>query len=639
MDGGAASGQSFNDLAESCRGIFLKENRMANPTEQTLSELLQQGLALHQAGHIKDAQACYAQMLMLQTDNIDALYLDGVIAYQLGQYERALLRLEAARKHCSVAPVHTAIGNVYRDQGDFEKACASYQMALALDPAHADAHYNYGITLHEQGDLERASTAYRCALAENPAHPESWNNLGVVLKTQGMLEEAQQCYATVLSYQPNHVTALFNMGVLHADAMRFEEALSCYRRTLEVQPDYIDAIFNMGVVYRSQGALQEAAGRFERASVLRPDNHAAFQNLGAVQYELGHFDVARASYARALTLSPDHPEIRYSLGLIALAEGNYTQGWEEYEWRWLGAESSRRHRRDFLQPLWQGQDLAGKTILLHAEQGLGDTLQFVRYVPLVVQKGGRIILECQAPLARLLRSIPGADTVICRGDPLPPFDWHCPLMSLPRAFGTTLDTIPARQPYLAADALNVQDWKTRLGQKSALRVGLVWAGNPRHFSVQLSQIDRRRSVRLAQFGPLSRFKGVEWVSLQVGEAVSEMEDRSHGLNLRDFTTHLRDFEDTAALVANLDLVISIDTSVVHLAGALGIPVWLLSRYDACWRWLRERDDSPWYPCMRIFRQPSPGDWASVIDNVADMLVELSRDGEQIGISANRVEND
>jgi len=599
-----------------------KTAQSAKP-RQSVAALLQSAIELHRSGNLNEAQRRYRQILAAQPKSVDALYLDGVLAYQNRAYAHALRQLTAACKVNPALPgVHTALGNLYREQGDFERATACYQAALSLDAHHADAHFNLGIARHERKDLEGAITAYRQALAANPAHPEAWNNLGVALKALDRSEEAAACYARVIGLQPQHAAALFNLGVHHADAQRFDEAVGFYQRALAARPDYASAAFNLGIAFKSLGRLPESIRWFKYALSYEPRHADALQNLGASHHELGRLQQAEDCYRRALELAPQRPEVHYNLSLLALARGDYDGGWEAFEWRWKGAENSRRHQRQFAQPQWGGEDIAGKSILLHAEQGLGDTLQFVRYAPLVAKRGARVLLECQAPLTRLLQSMPGIDTVITAGEALPPFDWHCPLMSLPRAFRTRLDTVPADIPYLVPDALLVEQWKRRLSAEGPFKVGLVWAGSPRRFSVMLRLIDQRRSLHLKQLAPLARCAGASFVSLQLGEAAQQLAESPPGLALRDYRGQITDFSDTAALVANLDLVISVDTSVAHLAAAMGKPVWLLSRYDACWRWLEEREDSPWYPSLKIFRQPQPGAWPQVIERVAAQLTNL-----------------
>jgi len=307
--------------------------------------------------------------------------------------------------------------------------------------------------------------------------------------------------------------------------------------------------------------------------------------------------------------------------------GRFEEGWKEYEWRWktklLSGDAGR-----FSAPTWGGEAIGDRVILLHAEQGLGDTLQFCRYAPLIAA-GARVVLEVQAPLTRLLSQLPGIAAIVARGDGLPPFDLHCPLLSLAGVVGTTLDTIPAEAPYLAADPALAADWRDRLAGLGGLRTGLVWAGG-RRLDANLAAVDRRRSIALDTMSPLGEVSGVTFISLQKGDPSAQAAHPPAGMALYDFTADLHDFADTAALIDNLDLVISVDTSVVHLAGALGKPVWLLNRFDTCWRWLLDRDDSPWYPQLRQFRQPSPGDWKSVISGVGDALQCLAACGASYG---------
>lgn len=594
-------------------------------------ELLKSAIALHQQGQLEQAQKLYRQILAAQPQHLDALYLSGVLAGQCGDNSLALEQLKAA---CAINPavsaIHTALGNLQRDQGRFDAAVACYQTALQLDVHNADAYYNLGIAQQEFHQFEHAVDAYQHAVAYHPEHAEAWNNLGVVLKELGRLEEALACYTTVLELNPQHTFALFNLGVLAGDAERFEEAVDFYQYTLAVEPGHVATLFNLGIAYRSLGRLPEAIPCFEQAIALQPNHVHALQNLGATHFELGQLEAAEKYYQRALHIEPNQPEVRYNLALSALAQGDYVTGWPAFEWRWQGAETARRERRNFTQPQWNGEDLAGKTILLHAEQGLGDTLQFIRYVPLVTQKGARVVVECQKPLVRLLQSMPAiiaAKAQVCAaGETLPHFDWHCPLMSLPHAFATQLDSVPAHMPYLTADAALVEHWRQRLASLSALKplkIGLVWAGNPRQYSLRLNLIDQRRSLHLQQLAPLAACTNISWFSLQIGAAAQEINQPPAGLHLHDLTQEITDFADTAALVTNLDLIISVDTSVAHLAGALNKPVWLLSRFDACWRWLRERENSPWYPSMRIFRQPSPGAWTLVLDQVVAELKLIS----------------
>jgi hypothetical protein len=335
---------------------------------------------------------------------------------------------------------------------------------------------------------------------------------------------------------------------------------------------------------------------------------------------LGRSAEADASFREALRLQPDQADAHANRGMALLLAGQFEEGWREFEWRWKTAFMATR-ARNFAAPLWNGEAIGDRVLLLHAEQGLGDTLQFCRYAPLITG-GARVVLEVQASLVRLLSRLPGVAQIVARGESLPPFDLHCPLLSLPRAFGTTLETIPAATPYLAADPAEATLWRKRLASLPGLRVGLVWAGGPRTPVPKLIAIDMRRSLTLKTLAPLAEVSGVSFVSLQKSSPAAQAANPPPGMALADFSVELHDFAATAALIEALDLVISVDTSVVHLAGALGKPVWLLNRFDNCWRWMLKREDSPWYPTLRQFRQPSAGDWSSVISAVKDALQHL-----------------
>ncbi len=603
-----------------------------NAPPEMLHQLLHRALALHRADDWLAAQAMYAQILQQQPDHLDALYLSALAAQQSGQPEQAQLKLEAALQlHPTQAALHIALGNLYRDRQQFDQAQACYQAALGHDPRNTDAFYQSGIAYHELGDLTRAIDAYSDALALEPAHVECLINLGVVSKALGSDKDALQFYQKALELAPENLAALFNLGVLHADAQRFAQAIDIYRRLLGIAPDHAPAVLNLGLAFKCLGKLEAAAEWFQRAVQLLPQSLAAWQNLAATCYELGKFDQAEAYFQHALILAPSDAALCYSLSLVALARGDYAAGWPAYEARWQGAESSIRHRRNFTQPQWLGQDIAGQTILLHAEQGLGDTLQFVRYAALVAQTGARVILECQPPLLRLLhsslQSVAGIELIVAAGTVVPPFDWHCPLLSLPMAFGTRLETVPSTTPYLSVDTALAQQWASRvqaLNLERSLRVGLVWAGDAQRSASALQRFDQRRSLHLSQLHALAGCQAVSFFSLQLGEAALQLAAAPADMRIHDLTVGIEDLADTAALIAQLDLVISVDTAVAHLAAALGKPIWLLSRYDACWRWMRGRDDSPWYPTMRLFRQPSPGDWQTVIERVVTQLEYVGR---------------
>jgi tetratricopeptide repeat protein/glycosyl transferase family 9 (putative heptosyltransferase) len=365
---------------------------------------------------------------------------------------------------------------------------------------------------------------------------------------------------------------------------------------------------------------------YDRALALRPDYAEALANRGVTLHDAGRYGAALADYEGATALRPDFADAHYNEALCRLLLGDFARGWQKHEWRWRTALLGKA-QRSFPQRLWLGSDqIKAKVVLLHAEQGLGDTIQFCRYAPLVSELGAHVILEVQQPLRDLLHTLPGDIKVISRGDPLPEFHYQCPLLSLPLAFDTRLETIPSTTPYLFAEQSKARSWGERLGERQKPRVGLVWAGNPRKALPGANHIDIQRSVALDQFAPVLRVAGCEFYSLQKGDdAVEQLRASALRHAIIDWTDDLQDFSDTAALIANLDLVISVDTSVAHLAGALGKPFWLLNRDNTCWRWLVDREDSPWYPTARLFRQDETRAWAGVIARVAAALEDCAGD--------------
>jgi len=501
--------------------------------------------------------------------------------------------------------------------GRKDEAVASYREALLQKPDFAEAHCNLGAVLFDLSAFEECERCYREALRLNPTFAEAYNNLGGLLIKLGRLDEAEVNLREACKLKSCFPEALSNLGDLLRIRGRPEEAEVYCREALRLKPDYVPAQLILGNALRESGRFHEAESCYRVALDRNPTWPAALNNLGTLLLDLGRADEAIQSFRTAVSQKPDYPEAHTNLGISLLLAGQFDEGWREYEWRWK-QEHKKRHLRGFSQPLWDGGDIGDRVLLLHAEQGLGDTLQFCRFVP-AIAAGRRVVVEVQRPLVPLmapfLAGLPGLESIVAHGDPLPPFDLHCPLLSLPRVLGTTLETIPQQASYLRADSQRAAAWRQRVRQLDGLRVGLAWAGN------QAMSGDRRRSIPLERFSELADLPGVSFVSLQKGPAASQ--SPPPGLSLHDWTEDLHDFGETAALIEALDLVISVDTAVVHLAGALGRPVWLLNRFDRCWRWLLNRDDSPWYPTLRQFRQIQPGDWCSVLRNVRAELQTCS----------------
>lgn len=579
-------------------------------------------VALRALGRKGEAVASYREALLHQPGNLDTHIQLGILLGECGdlaseeaQYRLVLrhpvgLDLAAVRAQVD-SRFHLANLLVRRKQ--FDDAISEFRQVLRQRPDFAEAHCNLGAVLFDLAAFEECERCYREALRLKPAFAEAHNNLGGLLLKLRRLDEAELNLREACKLRPNFAEALNNLGDLLRLRGRLEEAEASCREALRLKPDYVPAQLTLGNALREAGRFHEAEPCYRTALDRNPSWPEALNNLGTLLYDLGRTDDAIQSLRAAVAQRPDYADAHFNLGITLLLAGQFDEGWREYEWRWK-QETKKPHLRGFSQPLWDGGDIGDRVLLLHAEQGLGDTLQFCRFVP-AIAAGRRVVLEVQRPLMPLLTGLPGIERVVANGDPLPPFDLHCPLLSLPRVLGTTLDTIPREAPYLRAEPQRVAAWRERVGQLDGLRVGLVWAGN------QTMSGDGRRSVPLERFSELADLPGVSFVSLQKGPGASQ--SPPPGLSMHDWTDDLHDFGETAALIEALDLVIAVDTGVAHLAGALGRPVWLLNRFDRCWRWQLDRDDSPWYPSLRQFRQSQPGDWTSVLRNVRAELEACS----------------
>ncbi len=535
----------------------------------------------------------------------------GNVLHQAGRWNEAAEAYRAAlARHPTDAVLQFNLGNALAAAGDVGGAAEAYARAVAADPGFAAAQFGLGVARQAQGRLTEAEVAYEAAAG--PAGDEAQLNLGNVRLAQGRVAAAIAAYRALLARRPDHAAAWCNLGAAWHAAGRFDAAIVCTRQALALNPAYADAHSNLGNALAIQGEFAAAVAAYRAAIEAHPDFAAAWANLGATLRDLGRLDEAEHALRTALELAPGSAEAVFNLGLVLLTAGRFATGWALHEARW---RTGTMPPRGFPQKQWQGEAPDGRTILVHAEQGLGDTLQFVRYAPLLAARGARVVLEVPAPLVRLLANLPDIAAIIPEGAALPAFDLHCPMMSLPLAFATTLETIPAA-PYLHADPMRTARWRDRL-PVDGRKIGLVWAGSPRVGEPRAHHADRRRSIPLAGFAPLAGMPGLRFVSLQKDAAADPA--AASALGLIEMMDEVADFADTAALVATLDLVIAVDTSVAHLAAAMGKPVWLLSRFDGCWRWLAGRTDSPWYPSLRLFRQDRPGEWAPVIARVRAAL--------------------
>lgn len=445
---------------------------------------------------------------------------------------------------------------------------------------------------------------------------------GLALHQQGKFKEAQSIYEQILVIQANHFDALQLLGALFAQTKQFTKAIDFFSKALLVNPNHAACYSNRGNALRELGLLDEALESYDQAINIEADYAEAYFNYGNALTGLGRLDEALESYDQAISIKADYSSAHWNLALCHLLSGNFKDGWQGYEWRWKLSGV-----RNFSQPLWLGaESLIDKTILLYAEQGFGDTIQFCRYAKLVAELGAKVILEVQHPLVNLLKDLDGVSQIIAMGDPLPAFDYQCPLMSLPLAFNTLTENIPTKIPYIKAISVKEEYWKIKLKTTQKLKVGLVWNGGFGPNLLELWGVNERRNIPLALIAKVN-ISSVDFYSLQKGEP-SESELAQSGdqywqsYNFHNYVSKLEDFSDTAALIANLDLIISVDTSTAHLAAAMGKPVWLLNRFDTCWRWMLDKDDSPWYPTVKLYRQEKMNDWNSVIEKIKSDLERL-----------------
>ena len=432
----------------------------------------------------------------------------------------------------------------------------------------------------------------------------------------GRLAKAEPLYRQILATQPDHAETLHMLGLLAHQGGHHAAAEELIGKAIALLPENPGCLANLSDVLRVVGRFDEAVAAGRRAIMLRPDFANAHNNLGNVLKDMGRFDEAIAAYRRTLELTPDDPEARWNHALLLLLGGDFERGWPLYEARWE-TDRLRAAKRSFPQPMWDGSPLDGRRVLLHAEQGFGDSIQFIRYAPMVARLGGAVLVECQRPLVELFAAVPGVGAVVAAGDPLPPFDRHLPMLSLPLVFRTEPETIPRTVPYFASCPVRSQFWREWIGgDASRLRVGLVWAGRTSNFQ------QRMRALHLRQLLPVLRVPGVDFISLQMDRVAGQIMEIREASGVRDPSGHVSNFADTASLIAQLDLVISIDTAVAHLAGAMGRPVWTLLPFAPDWRWFLEREDSPWYPTMRLYRQERLGEWDPVIARIRDQLQSL-----------------
>jgi len=642
--------------------------------------LYDQAVTMHSQGRIDDAMVLYQRIVQADPGHSDAIHLLGVALSQKGHFPMAVEFLKnAVVLNGDVPEYYINLGNALAGAGDQNLAEQSYARAVEMNAAIPEAWFGLGTARQSLGRQESAVEAYKKAIDLRPDFVEALVNLGGLLVSMGHLDDAVEAAAKAATLRPDEarpryilahaleeaghpgeaaglfatltqlpqcaVSILFdaanrlaNMGFhaeaagLYQDALRknpdegvvwnnlanslreldrLEEARIAYGKALALMPADAPILSNMGTVLKDLGQWTQAESFLNRAIELG-GGAKAHSNLGHVHYLQGDCEQAVRCFEQALACAPGDPDAEFHLGVANLRLGNWQDGWRRYESRWR-RQTARERLRHQHKPAWDGGDLAGKTILIWSEQGLGDTLHFIRFVNDLAARGACVVVECQRSLVPLVGRMPAVSDVVAQGEAPPDFDVQAPLLSLPHLLGITLETLPPQAPYLEAPAERLSG----VIRADKPKVGLVWAGESRRSDVECLLIDRRRSMALDTLTPVLSVKGIEFVSLQMGDAKSHL---SAWPGITDASVHIRDFADTAALIGQLDGVVSVDTSVAHLAGSLGKPIWLLSRFDGCWRWLKGRSDSPWYPTMSVYAQTKQGDWETPVTALAQDMV-------------------
>ncbi len=576
-----------------------------------------QGLALHQQGQLADARECYLQVLKLRSRHFDALHLSGVIALQTQHFA---LAVELIGKAIELDPRQAAacnnLGNALDSLNQPQAAIESFDKAITLKPDYPEAYNNRGLVLLKLAQLHAAIESYDKAIALKADYAEAWFNRGHALHLLNQPQAAVDSYRIAIHLKRDYAVAYNNCGNALRDMKEFQAAVDSYDKAVAIKADYAEAHYNRGSALVDLEQHRAAVESYDKAVAIKADYAAAHYNRGNALGKLKRHQEAFQSYEKAIALHADYADAYFNQSMCLLENGDFALGWEKYEWRWKN-EFLKSSLPNFTQPLWLGAEpLQGKTILLHAEQGFGDTLQFCRYAKRVSELGARVILEVPPPLMLLLAGLEGVSELVAKGSSLPAFDYHCPLLSLPLAFKTNLDTIPAANSYLSVPSDKRSAWTARLGKRTRPRVGLVWSGSTAHKN------DKNRSFLLSDFIE-GLPDGFQYVSLQKEVRDADRTTLASHRDLLHFGEAIEDFSDTAALCELVDVVVSVDTSVAHLAGGLGRPVWIVLPFNSDWRWLLDRNDSPWYPTVTLYRQQALGDWGQVFKSVAADLRRLA----------------
>ena len=574
-------------------------------------------LSLQGQGRLDDAVRQFEAVLAIDPGVAECYVALCQACVQRGRMDEARAVVARGLARCpGSAELHGLSGNLLMHGGQFDRAIDAFCQALQFNPRYAEAHYNCGVALQNLERFEDALASFDAAAGLRPGYQAAQVGRARMSLQLGRPADALAAFQRAVDNDPGNADLLNNCGLLQRQLGRLADALATFERALQARPDFAEALSNRGLVLHELDRFDEALADYDRALQIKPELPDAHVNRGNALRELLRHEDALAAYDRALDVKPDFEAVYLNQSLSRLVLGDLAGGWPRYEWRWQ-IDQSVAPARPFAQPMWLGKEpLEGKTVLLHAEQGMGDTIQFCRYAGIVAGQGAKVLLAVQAPLKPLLEDLEGVDQIIVPGELPPAFDLHCPLLSLPLAFGTTLHTIPAGRGYIHVAGPRFEGrldaWKTRLGSDDRPRIGLVWSGNANHKN------DRNRSIALSSFVRILSGRA-RFVCLQNeirGTDAPLLEQRRE---IERFDKELVDFAETATLIAHLDLVISVDTSVAHLAAAMGKPVWLLLPFNPDWRWLLAREDSPWYETVRLFRQARGGRWDEALSKVGQEI--------------------
>jgi tetratricopeptide (TPR) repeat protein len=596
----------------------------------TVAEALAAATQAHQSGHFARAESIYHDILRADPHNTDAMHFLGLIAYQTGKPAPAIRLInESLKRKPDNALAHDNLGVVLKSVGRLEEAAESYRQAIRLEPQNAGTHIHLGEVLMLQGRTDDAQASMERAVALAPNNADAHCGLGNVLHMKLAYDDAVRCYRRALELNPRSAKAHNDLGYTLQKQHKLAEAMACYETSVRLAPDSVMAYANLGSVLVEMEQGEEAEAVCRQALARLPHAAELHNSLGLALSELKRPDEAMQCYFEALRLKPDYADPHWNLSLVYLQRGDFERGWPEYEWR--------RQRPGIVlkamsEPLGDGSPLGDRMLVVTAEQGLGDTMQFIRYVPMVQKQfGGKVVFMSQKALLPLLSASNLGIGLVPWGIKPRECELQISLMSLPYLFRTTEATIPAQVPYLLAKPDLVEKWGQELARDKHFRIGIAWQGSPTFTR------DRARSIPLRSFAPLGRLSGVRLFSLQKGSGSEQLQEIAGRFEVIDLASRLDEetgaFMDTAAVMKTLDLVITSDTSIAHLAGALGVPVWVALSHVPEWRWMQQREDSPWYPTMRLFRQTTPGDWQEVFERIAAAVQSLVK---QRGVSAIRI---